>query len=239
MIDIHSHLLPFLDDGPTSYEESFEMLKAYVEDGVEHIVVTPHYLKGRYENTLSVSKPHFEKFKQMVKEGSLPVTLQLAGEVRFDENILSMYDRDELPFLGTFDGYKTLLVEFPDGSIPEGAFELIDWMISKNIRPIIAHPERNKSIIKSQRIVVDFVKAGSFTQITAGSFLGLFGPIVKNLSMQLLENNLVDIIASDAHSANKRRPCMLESSNFLKRTYGHNSIDNLVKSTPAKVCGIA
>ena len=112
------------------------------------------------------------------------------------------------------------------------------WMIKNNIRPVIAHPERNKFAQKTPSIYTDLVNSGCMLQITAGSILGLFGATVKTISESLVDLNLAHIIASDAHNSHKRRPCMKECCEYLLETHSEQKIKNMSEILPGKICGI-
>lgn len=236
MIDIHAHFLPSIDDGPVSIEESIDMLFAYIDDGVTQVVATPHvYLKNYNNNKSSNEKALFE-FCKNIEYLSLPIKLQVAGEVRFDENIPKLYGLNELPYLGTSNGLKSLLVELPDSHIPFGANYLIKWMLNNEIQPVIAHPERNRTIRENPQLIHDFVNIGCKLQITANSLAGGFGEKIKDTAWYMVKNSLVTAVASDAHNTHHRKPCMRLARDLIANECGEDVAKFLTLTGPASLC---
>lgn len=236
VIDIHAHFLPSIDDGPMSIEESINMLVAYINDGVTHVVATPHVYLKNFKNNRSSNEEALVNFYKKIEYLSLPITLQVAGEVRFDENIPKLYALGELPFLGKSDGLKCLLVEFPDAYIPFGAKNLIGWMIDHEIQPVIAHPERNRTIRENPTLIHDFVNIGCKLQITANSLAGGFGEQIKKTAWYMVKSSLVTAVASDAHNTLHRRPCMSLARDLIVQECSEAEAEFLTVTGPASLC---
>jgi protein-tyrosine phosphatase len=182
MIDIHCHLLPGIDDGPTSVEASISLAKALVADGVTHAVCTPHVFPGRFENRRSSIEGDFVPFAALLARLNIPLSLSWAGEVRLTPESLDLLAMDELPFLGKVKESHTMLLELPDGQIPVGAERFVDRLLKHHIRPVIVHPERNRALIDEPDRLEDFVDMGCFVQLTASSVTGHFGSRVQAAS---------------------------------------------------------
>lgn len=236
MIDIHAHFLPSIDDGPVSIEESINMLHAYTNDGVTHVVATPHVYLKNFSNNRSSNENAMVDFHRKIDHLSLPITLQVAGEVRFDENIPKLYRQNELPFLGTYNGLQSLLVELPDAHIPFGANYLIKWMIDNGIQPVIAHPERNRVIRENPSLIHDFVNIGCKLQITANSLAGGYGDQIKKAAWYMVKNSLVTAVASDAHNTLHRRPCMSLARDLIVHECSEKEAEFLTVTGPASLC---
>lgn len=239
MIDIHCHLLPGIDDGPQTQDEAVSMAYAAVADGISHAVLTPHVFPGRFNNIRSSIEVEFLKFETLLKTMLVPLKLSFAGEVRLDAEVIRLIQADEIPFLGVCDGYRTMLLEFPDGQIPLGAINFVQRMLSSGIRTVIAHPERNKAVMERPDSIEPFVEAGCYLQITAGSLSGQFGPRVMAATDFILEKGWVSAVASDAHNLHGRRHRMREARLELERRFGEDIADRLTRLTPAALCGIS
>lgn len=206
MIDIHCHLLPGIDDGAPDMATALKMAKLAVDNGIEKLVLTPHILPGLYENTHDDIQSVLNEFRRALEEAEIPLDARAAAEIRISPEIRLMLKSDQLPFLGELDGYKVFLLEFPHSHIPPGSDKLIDWLLNHDIRPMIAHPERNKDVIRKFEKIVPFVSAGCLLQVTAGSIAGNFGEVCLQRSRQMLEQGWVTVLASDAHNLNYRVP---------------------------------
>jgi protein-tyrosine phosphatase len=233
VIEIHAHLLPGIDDGPQTVDESLALARAFLDDGVTHVVATPHVFEGRFDNTLQSNQQALSKFQTVLTQEALPLTVTVAGEVRFSEHVIDLYQAQALPFLGQFEGYQTLLLEFPDGEIPFGADKLIHWMIDRKIRPVIAHPERNRAIRDRPQTGLDLVELGCLLQLTAGAVLGQFGVKVQQAAEFLLTANAVAAVSSDAHNLQARAPCLAASRDWLRSVFGEDRAHQLTVAGPA------
>ncbi len=126
MIDLHCHLLPGIDDGAQTEEESIGLLQQAIADGITHMVLTSHVQPGRYNNNLNNLQILFQRLQEIVKERQLTIKLSLGGEVRLCDEILQLFADDNIPFIGTYNNKKVLLLELPHNSIPAGSDKLID-----------------------------------------------------------------------------------------------------------------
>ena len=115
MIDLHCHLLPGIDDGPQTLDESLQLARIAVKNGITHSVVTPHILPGRYDNDSDSIAAVFERFREALRVEQIPLQVAMAAEVRLDPEIIGMIAENRVPFLGEINGYKIILLEFPHG----------------------------------------------------------------------------------------------------------------------------
>lgn len=238
MIDLHCHFLPAIDDGSQSMAESLDLARASVADGITHAALTPHIHPGRYENIRSTVASATAQFRSALAEANIPLQVFPAGEVRLTADIIDLFEEDELPFLGEVDGYKILLLEFPYGQIPVGTDKLAHWLLANNVRPLIAHPERNKVIMQNIERTSPFIEMGCLMQVTAGSLLGEFGKAAQDCATLMLERNWVSVIATDAHNLLHRAPVMTPARHWLVEHFGAGVADALTRVTPAKILGI-
>jgi protein-tyrosine phosphatase len=235
MIDLHCHLLPGIDDGAQTETESIALLKQAIADGITHMVLTPHVRPGRYNNTLDNLQVPFQRLQQLITEQQLIIKLSLGGEVRLCDEILGLFTKDNLPFIGTYDNKKVMLLELPHNCIPASSDKLIDWFMERDILPMIAHPERNKAIIADINKAAPFIMSGCLFQLTAMSVTGGFGEKAYGVAHQFLEQGLATVIASDAHNS-KRRPAILSKAfNYVTDKYGEALAKQLLVETPGKI----
>lgn len=237
MIDIHCHLLPDIDDGPTSLKLSLDMARHAVASGIKRAVVTPHIHPGRYENCLHTISPIFESFRRALENNDINLELGMAAEVRICPEIVVMVEDERIPYLGELDGAKILLLEMPHSHIPPGSENLVQWLLDNGIRPMIAHPERNKDVIRDIESIAPFVELGCLLQITSASVVGGFGPQCKERSMQLLERGWVSVMASDAHNLKCRPPELTPGLIAAAEKIGDEAAWLMVSDTPMSIVG--
>lgn len=239
MIDLHCHYLPGIDDGAESMADSLSLARAAVLDGIMHAAMTPHIHPGRYENVRSSVVVATEQFRQALVQAGIPLQVYPAGEVRLSSDVIELLEQDELPFLGTLNGFRILLLEFPYGQIPLGTEKLAKWLLAQNIRPLIAHPERNKVIMKNVEAIAPYVDIGCLLQVTAASVLGDFGVPAKQSAALMLERGWVHVIGSDAHNLTHREPKMKPARQWLVDNFGAGIAAQLTRFNPAKILGVS
>jgi protein-tyrosine phosphatase len=235
LIDIHCHMLPNVDDGPDSLEKSLNMARMSIDNGISHTVVTPHIHYGRYDNDSASIYRAFSAFKRALKKESIPLKLSMAAEVRIGPELVQMVQQDRIPWLGSHHGYKYLLLEFPHSHIPIGSERLIYWLMRHNIRPVIAHPERNKAVLRNLHAIIPFIELGCMSQITAGSILGKFGPYAKKRAQQLLKRRWTHFIATDAHDTKVRIPDLGSARAAAATIIGEKESRALVLDNPRQI----
>ncbi len=235
MIDIHCHILPGIDDGAKDMEEALALIKLAFDDGVTHIVLTPHLHFGRFENTLPIIKSAFEDFKAEVNKAKIDVNLSYAAEVRLDSEILSLLSKNELPMYGNYDGQQFMLLEFPHSHIPTGSDMLVKYLKKRNITPVIAHPERNRELLDAPEKIKQFVRLGCWFQITASSITGHFGDKPQSLALSYIEQDFIQVVASDAHNLKRRPPLLSQAKNKILEMFGAEVAQKLFHDNPYNI----
>lgn len=238
MIDLHSHLLPGIDDGASSIEEALSLARIAVNDGISHMVLTPHIHPGRYENTLQSIMPVFEVFKSALQANDIALAASFAGEVRLSAEMLAMFAANQLPFIGEWEGKRVILLELPHSHVPPGSDKLVQWLMARDVLPMIAHPERNKGIMSDISKLAPFIEQGCLLQLTAMSVSGEFGNEAKRLSDEMLSKGWVTVIASDAHNADRRPPVLSTAVKAASLVIGEVEAHRLVWDNPAKMIGL-
>jgi protein-tyrosine phosphatase len=233
MVDVHCHYLPAVDDGAANLDEGLALVRAAHTNGISRILLTPHIHVGRYENTRSSLQVRFETFRRAIFSANIPVEVALAAEVRCTDELMSLIERDEIPFLLDAHGNKTLLLEMPHSRVTPGVEQFVRWLQKKNITPLLAHPERNKEFIANPQRIADLCSAGCLAQITAAAVVGRFGDKSQRAAHWLLDKNLVAIIATDAHNLQHRPPLLREAAQWVAQRFGVEHAWRLVGATPA------
>ena len=209
MIDIHSHILPAIDDGAKSIDEALDMLRISIDSGVTTQVLTPHIHMGRFNNTKKHIEETFLQFRDKVDEANLPIKLLLGAELRIGPEIMQLVTNQSVPWLGECQNKHTFLLEFPRTDLPFGSDNLVRWLLAKNCLPVIVHPERNSAFLNNREKLQTFIDLGCPLQITASSITGKFGADVQQMTEELLIADQVSAIASDCHNLKGRTPDLL------------------------------
>lgn len=221
MIDLHCHLLPGVDDGAQTLDEAIALARHAVADGIRTACLTPHFDAARYPpNTFADVKQATRAFQDTLNAHQIPLTVRAGGEVRLSIELLELIEQDQVPFLGTVNGYRIVLLEFPHQNIPIGADRLVGKLFSLGIRPLIAHPERNTAVMAQPEKIFPFVAQGCWLQITAGSLAGRFGPRAAEIALHLVDNDWATVIATDAHDLVHRPPSLSEGIAALRSKRG-------------------
>jgi protein-tyrosine phosphatase len=235
MIDLHCHLLPGIDDGPETMEEALALAAHAVQSGIARAVLTPHIHVGRYRNELATITADLARFRTELKRRNIPLELGIGGEVRLGEDIIPMVMEERIPYLGERDGYRIMLLELPHSHIPVGSDKFVGWLLKQKIRPMIAHPERNKGVHHDIDKITPFVSMGCWLQVTAGAVAGNFGEPSRKRAVQLLERGWVTVLASDAHSLEHRPPELEPGRRAAAVVIGEEESWKLVRDTPLSI----
>ena len=234
MIDLHCHILPGLDDGSSSEEESLAMARLALQDGIHTIVATPHALDGIYDVDPAAILRGVASFQELLATRGLALKVCVGADVHLSPGIA---DKIKTGVVGTINNTgKYFLLELPPQTIPPGVREEIFALKMQGITPIITHPERHPAILRELNLLHDFIAMGALSQITAMSLTGEFGEEVQWCSQELLKHRLVHVIASDAHSANSRPPLLSRAVNEAADLTGNDGLAaSLVNDIPAKI----
>lgn len=220
MIDIHSHILPGVDDGAQTEADSLAMAEAAVAQGIHTIIATPHHRNGKYDNLKADIIEQVHLLSALFAKEDIPLTVLAGQEVRINGDMIADIENGELLAL---HHTKYVFVEFPSGHIPRYAKQMLFDIQVAGYTPIIVHPERNQELIAHPEKMYEFVQKGALTQVTAASIIGKFGKSIRKFSHQLIEANLTHFIASDAHNTTTRGFCMYEALQEVKDQYGVDS----------------
>ncbi|MCH1613099.1 MAG: histidinol phosphatase [Flavobacteriales bacterium] len=194
-VDFHNHLLPGIDDGSKSIEQSLEMFKIYNELGIEKVIASPHIFKDLYPNTPKTIKKSFDSLKSSLIEQKTKL-LGYSAEYMVDEFFLKELDK-KIELLTCFKNH--VLIEIPFFGELKLLKEALFKLQSMGYIPVLAHPERYVSI-KTSKKIIELKKRGCKMQLNALSLIGLYGKEVKDKSNNFLRSQLYDLICTDAHN---------------------------------------
>ena len=196
MIDIHNHILIDVDDGPKTKEDAIALLKQANDEGVTEIIATPHHLSPTFDNAYENVQQKLNQLSELQETKDLGIKLYPGQEIRISDQVLPQLRKGEAIGL---NHSRYLLIEFPSRGVPHYANRLFFELQSEGYIPIIAHPERNKEISQNLDVLYNLINQGALAQLTSSSLQGIQGKKIQKISIQMIENNLVHFIASDAH----------------------------------------
>lgn len=234
MIDIHCHIIPGLDDGSDSIEESIKMARIAYENGTDIIVATPHCNRpDSYENHWSRS--FYNKFvglKEAMGKSGLPVKLICGQEVFCTKRILQLIKEDKIV---PINNSRYILIEFDFYEYSSVAYQYISELVSQGYVPIVAHPERYEFVAQEADAAVKMKNIGALLQINKGSITGGFGQRAKREAFKMLDERLVDFVASDAHSPYMRTPNMSDAHEMISEIYSLDYANMIFEENPRLV----
>lgn len=217
VIDIHCHILPSLDDGPKTEQESIEMAIQAIEQGIHTIIATPHHKNNTFENNRNTILKHTIILNQLFKSEGVPLTLLPGQETRINGELLKDLETGDLLPLNQSN---YLFIELPFDHVPQYTEAILYDVQLKGYHPIIVHPERNSELLENPNKLYDLVHKGALTQITSGSLLGSFGKETERFTRQIIEHQLTHFIATDAHNTSSRPFNLAEAYDVIKEAYG-------------------
>ncbi|MBO1923327.1 tyrosine-protein phosphatase [Thiomicrorhabdus sp. 6S3-12] len=235
MYDLHSHLLPGIDDGAIDLKNALKMAEQAVNCGITHMVCTPHIHIGRFNNDQASISDALQKFRKGLEEKTIPLKVAAAAEIRLAAEIIPLVKQKQLPVLGHWENQEVLLIEFPSDRVPHGAIAMIEWLLDQNYVPMIAHPERNRGFIERPALLDTFLNLGCLTQLTATAITGQFGTKVKETAARFLMEDKITVMASDAHNIRYRPPVFSEAIKYAKTLVGNEGVEKLLYSNPKKI----
>lgn len=229
MVDIHSHILPSIDDGSTSWEMTLEMCEIAVNDGITHMVASPHS-----DDTYKYDRIAYQHLLEDLRArmaGRLEFSLGCDFHMSF-ENITAVR-RD--PSLFCIGNSNYLLVEFSNFGISRQMLKTVEEFLDFGLFPIVTHPERNRMLQATPELVLDMANAGCVIQVTANSLTGFWGNSAKKMSEWLLKKNVVHVLATDAHDPKHRVPVLSKGRAAAAAIVGDEIASLLVNANPRAI----
>jgi len=226
-IDIHSHILPGLDEGPSSTEESIKMLQLAYQDGIAGIVATPHIMNGLYKNTKEIIENAIFELSRSANH----VRIYIGAEIRIDRDLAARVVNNELPLI---NNKHYILLELPAYVIPPvpRLENIVTSLTTKQITPIFAHPERNLPILKDLSIMERLIRCGALFQITA---MSITNKNMQRPAIKMIKKGYVHAVASDAHDTLKRPPILSVAYEIISRKVDKDIANRLFMHNPLKI----
>lgn len=196
LVDIHSHLLPGLDDGVQTLEESLDILLKFEQEGYQKVVTTPHIMGDFYKNTPSGIRNSLNELREFIK-GKTTIKIDAAAEYYLDESFVQLLDgNEEVLTLGN----KYLLFETSFMAEPIYLKEAIFKMQSLGYKPVLAHPERYIYLQENSELMTDLFDRGIFFQLNINSLIGYYSKPVQKMAQKMINNNMFHFLGSDCHN---------------------------------------
>ena len=235
MIDIHAHILPGIDDGARDIFDTMEMARMVVNSGVTAIVATPHCnIPGMFKNFFAEDYIRiYEGAVKVLRDERIPLKLLPGMEV------YGTYDLPDLLVskkIMPINQSRYVLIEFAFDEDPGFVTDLLHRVHAVGARPIVAHPERYEFVQENPNLVYDWRMMGYHTQVNKGSFVGRFGHRAKRAAYQMLNHNLVTVIASDAHGTHRRTTVMMDAYEELRNSCTRQQLETLFYENPSRIC---
>jgi protein-tyrosine phosphatase len=238
VIDIHAHILPGVDDGAQDPEESLEMARMAVTDGISIMVATPHLFKGRsfdlsQLNDKAAILKHVGYLQQRLSEEKIPLKIFPGCDFPLGFETLQLLEEGQAMTIN--DANRYLLLELPSTSLPPALDEICFHLQTKGLTPIITHPERQLIFQEMPHKLKRLIDLGCLVQITGNSLTGWFGRRVQKVSRQLLKLGYIHLMATDAHDLKNRPPLLSAAVTELSRLVGESRAQAMVNDIPGKI----
>jgi len=234
MIDLHTHLLWDWDDGPDDRAQALTMSRIARKDGTRAICLTPHVFRmTRHGDDLGVLRRRMVEFSDEMRESGIDQDIEFhwGAEVFVHAEVVRAIER----YRFTVDQTSYVFLEFPPDSVPVGAANVLAQLMGKGFVPIISHPERNRGFAARPELLFEFVNMGCAAQVTAASLTGELGKEVRTTAGLFMVNNLVHIIASDAHRAIGRPPGLSRGVEAASKIVGESKARAMVTEIPRAI----
>lgn len=231
MIDMHSHILPAIDDGSRSIEESIKMIKEAKEAGFTAIVSTSHYIEENYNSSKHEREELIKEINQRLEAENVDIKIYNGAEAYVSTNLDELIKKKELP---TINESKYLLMELPMHSEIIYLDNIIYNLKTNGIVPIIAHPERYSYVQKNPKMLKDFINKGVFFQSNYGSIIGRYGKDAEKTLKKLLKDNMIHFLGTDTHRSGSVYTQMDKIVKRLEKLIGKEKLELLSKTNPQK-----
>ena len=229
LIDIHCHILPKVDDGPDSVEESLKILKDMKRQGIKHVIVTPHYRPEMFEPSMKRVIYSYRHLRDIAYD--MGVSMSLGCEYYRNEQIIEHMDNRKRPVMA---GSRYVLIEFSMNDLFPTIRNYVYELITHGYQPIIAHVERYFCCQKMEKIQ-ELKDMGALIQVNAGSVLGEEGWKLKKFCLELMKKDLIDFIASDTHNTSDRKLNLKKCASYVTKKMGKQYAERIFFNNPLNI----
>jgi len=223
MIDIHNHILPGIDDGPSDWEEALALARNAVANGISTVVATPHHAHERYDNRAETVLSLTEQMNSRLQQEGIPLEVLAGQEIRVHQELLNRWEQGAKGGLRSLADTRYLLLELPSANVPDGTHELIYELSLKEVTVVVAHPERNRELASDTNKLLRLIECGALAQVTAHSLLGLFGRGTERTAWTMCKQGFIHFVASDAHNTGRRDFRLREAYERIGERMGGNA----------------
>lgn len=222
MIDIHSHILPGMDDGARDWEAALAMARDAAADGISMIIATPHHANGQFDTSADDIRQAVLLMNGKLRKEPFDLTVAAGQEIRVYERLLDDLEKGKLLTLAQS---RYILLEMPSSRIPSRMAEVCHELLIQGLVPVIAHPERNAEVSAHPERLERLIEAGAYGQLTAQCVTGGLGNKLQKLSLDLCRRGAVHLIASDAHDCGRRPFGLSEAYRIVEKQLGTEACD--------------
>lgn len=231
-IDIHSHILPGIDDGAKDIEQTKIMLNIAYKEGIRTIIATPHFNQSKGDKPFIQLKEYFEKVKNELKVFMPQMEIKLGCEIYYTNDTIDLLNKK---ILQTMAGSRYVLIEFNPFAEYNQILNGLQILLFNGYKPILAHVERYYCLIKDMNKVEQLHRMGCYIQANASDIIGENGILFRRPIKKLLKYNLIDFIATDSHSDKIRKPKIKKCAEYIKKKFGKEYVKRILTENPNKV----
>ena len=232
MIDFHTHILPNIDDGSRSIDETFNLIKEAKEVGFDGIILTSHYIENFYETDVPERDVWVKAISENLGVKGIDTDLYLANEIYISENMMGLLEQRKA---STINNSCYVLFELPLNEEPLNLYDVIYSLQENKLIPILAHPERYSFIQKEPELIYDLIEKGCLMQANYGSIIGQYGVKAEYIVKKFLENNMIHFLGSDVHRQNSIYPKIPFALEKIKEIVGEEKLEELTTINPKLV----
>ena len=232
-IDIHSHIIPGVDDGSQDLETSIALLRMAEENGTTDIIATPHVIDVSTTLTWDAIRRHVENLQKEADKENIKINIYPGAETELNWDLLELIREDHSRFC--LAGSRYLLMEMPSLMLPPHLEEIIYELQLMDIVPVLAHPERQMQLMEQPEKLLDLLQKGCAAQSNGGSVIGVFGPRVQHNVEQLLEQKVIAFMGSDAHNLRHRNTNLKEARETITTCWGEPTATALFETLPQHI----
>ena len=224
MVDFHTHIIPGIDDGSKSVEETFNLIKEAKDAGFDEIISTSHYMERYYEADESEREVWISSLQKAIDQKNINIKLHIGSEIYLSDNIIELIKNHKASTIG---GTNYVLFEMPLNAKPLNLYDMIYELQQYKLVPILAHPERYSFVKTDPNLIYDLVEKGVLMQANYTSILGGYGQRTQIIVRKLLENNLIHFLGTDVHKPEGIYTRVPEAIKEIKQIVGSDTLYKL------------
>ncbi|MDF2519788.1 MAG: capsular biosynthesis protein [Clostridia bacterium] len=232
MYDIHSHLLPGVDDGAATIEEAVEITYAAEKAGVKAIVCTPHFMGDSYKSSAANNLSMLSCLREAVEQKGIGIELYLGNEVHINPEIIKLLDAG---IISTINNSRYILIELPVLSKPIFTDDILFKLRLRGLVPVIAHPERYVWVMRKPKELSEIIRMGCLIQLNIASISGCYGDAARRAAKALLRENSIHLLGSDSHTSTKIYDSCKADLRLLKKLSSEYKVGRIIENTEAVV----